>query len=80
MAVGGSYQQLAAARATSPLCERIVQVALEEFRRWRPGGGAALVETSAAASPILRKYYRVGVETDVTDADMQSTVYQDAHP
>jgi uncharacterized protein DUF2272/tail lysozyme len=74
-AVGGSYQQRAA-----PLCERIADVALEQFRRWRPGGGTALMETSAAASPILREYYRVGIETTVTDANMQSTVYQDAHP
>jgi hypothetical protein len=75
IAVGGTYQQRA-----SPLCERIAQVALEQFRRWRPGGGAALMETSPAASPILREYYRVGVETTVSDADMQSTVFQDAHP
>ena len=75
IAVGGSYQQLA-----SPLCDRIAQVALDQFRRWRPGGGTALVETSPAASPILREYYRVGIGTTVTDADMQSTVYQDGHP
>ena len=75
IAVGGTYQQRA-----SPLCERIAQVALEQFRRWRPGGAAALMETSPAASPILREYYRVGVETTVTDADMQSAVFQDAHP
>jgi hypothetical protein len=62
------------------LCERIAQVALEQFRRWRPSGGTALVETSAAASPILREYYRVGIATNVTDADMQSSVFQDAHP
>lgn len=75
LAVGGTYQQQA-----SPLCARIAQVALEQFRRWRPGGGSALVETAPAASPILREYYRVGVGTAVTDADMQSTVYQDGHP
>jgi len=76
-----SYPQLAAARATSsPLCDRIAQVALEQFRRWRPSGGTALVETAAAASPILREYYRVGIGTNVTDADMQSAVFQDAHP
>jgi Uncharacterized protein conserved in bacteria (DUF2272)/Phage tail lysozyme len=74
IAVGGSYLQRA-----SPLCERIAEVALEQFRRWRPGG-TALVETSPAASPILREYYRVGVGTTVTDADMQSSVFQDAHP
>ena len=79
LAVGGSYyQQLAA--GPSPLCAAIARVALEQFRRWRPSGGAALVETSPAASPILREYYRVGIQTTVTDADMQSTVYQDAHP
>ena len=75
IAVRGTYQQQA-----SPLCERIAQVALEQFRRWRPRGGAAHMETSPAASPILREYYRDGVETAVTDADMQSTVFQDAHP
>ena len=81
MAVGGSYRRLAPARPSpSPLCPRIAQVALDQFRRWRPGGGSALMETSPAASPILREYYRVGVGTTVTDADMQSTVYQDDHP
>jgi Uncharacterized protein conserved in bacteria (DUF2272)/Phage tail lysozyme len=74
IALGGSYLQRAA-----PLCDRIADVALEQFRRWRPGG-TTLVETSAAASPILREYYRVGVEMTVSDADMQSTVFQDAHP
>jgi hypothetical protein len=85
LAVAGSNQQLAPARASelvprSPLCARIAQVALEQFRRWRPGGGSALVETSAAASPLLREYYRVGVGTTVTDAQMQSAVFQSAHP
>lgn len=78
MAVRGSYQQLAA--GPSPLCAAIARVALEQFSRWRPGGAAALVETSPAASPILREYYRVGIGATVTDADMRSTVYQDAHP
>jgi hypothetical protein len=75
IAVGGSYLQRA-----SPLCDRIAQVAIAQFRRWRPTGGSALVETSPAASPILREYYQVGIGATVTDADMQSTVYQDAHP
>jgi hypothetical protein len=64
----------------SPLCAEIARVAREQFRRWRPGGGKALAETSPAASPILREYYRVGVGTTVTDAQMQSTAYQARHP
>jgi hypothetical protein len=55
-------------------------VALEQFRRWRPRAGSALTETSPAASPILREYYRVGVGMTVTDAQMQSKTYQAAHP
>ena len=85
VAVGDSYDQLASARspgpsARSPLCAGIARVALEQFRRWRPGGGSALVETSPAASPILREYYRVGVGTTVTDAQMQSAAFQASHP
>jgi Uncharacterized protein conserved in bacteria (DUF2272)/Phage tail lysozyme len=82
MAVGGSYLQRAAPglATPSPLCARIAQVALEQYRRWRPSGGSALVETSPAASPILREYYRVGVGETVTDANMQSTVFQDSRP
>ena len=76
IAVGGSYLQ----QRGSPLCDRIAQVAIAQFQRWRPTGGTALVETSAAASPILVEYYRVGIGATVTAADMQSTVYQDAHP
>jgi hypothetical protein len=33
-----------------------------------------------AASPILREYYQVGIGTTVTDAQMQSTVFQGSHP
>jgi hypothetical protein len=62
------------------LCAAIARVAREQFRRWRPGGGKALTETSPAASPILREYYRVGVGTTVTDAQQQSTAYQASHP
>jgi hypothetical protein len=63
-----------------PLCDAVARVASEEFRRWRPGGGPALTETSAAAAPILREYYRVGIETTVTDAQMRSSSYQANHP
>jgi uncharacterized protein DUF2272 len=85
VAVGDSYDQLASARspdpsARSPLCAGIARVALEQFRRWRPGSGSALVETSPAASAILREYYRVGVGTAVTDAQMQSAAFQSVHP
>jgi Uncharacterized protein conserved in bacteria (DUF2272)/Phage tail lysozyme len=59
---------------------RIARVAVEQFRRWRPGGGRALVETSRAASAILREYYRVGVGMTVTDAQMQDAAFQAGHP
>ena len=62
------------------LCDAIARVAREQFRRWRPGGGAALLETDRAASPILREYYRVGIGAHVTDEQMQSPQYQAAHP
>ena len=63
-----------------PLCAAIARVAVEQFRRWRPGGGRPLLETSAAASPILREYYQVGVGQAVTDAQMRSGAYQASHP
>jgi hypothetical protein len=85
VAARNSQDQLASARspgpsAPSPLCSRIARVALQQFHRWRPGGGVVLAETSPAASPILREYYRVGVETTVTDAQMQSRSFQTAYP
>lgn len=64
----------------NPLCLAIARTAREQFRRWRPAGAAALTETSAAAAPILREYYRVGVGATVTDAEMRSATYQSAHP
>ena len=64
----------------SALCTSIARIADEEYRRWRPGGATALTETNAAASPILREYYRVGVQQTVTDAEMRSTAYQVNHP
>jgi hypothetical protein len=77
----GSYDQPAPARPVpSPLCAAIARVALEQFRRWRPSGGPPLVETSPAASPILGEYYRVGVGTTVTDAQLRSTAFQGLHP
>jgi hypothetical protein len=67
--------------AVPPLCAAIARVAIEEFRRWRPGGGPALTERSPAASPILLEYYRVGVnKTVITDTQMQNRAYQEAHP
>ncbi|WP_439380757.1 phage tail tip lysozyme [Amycolatopsis lexingtonensis] len=63
-----------------PLCEAIAKVAREQFRRWRPGGGTALTETDAAASAILREYYREGVGATVTDAQLRSKAYQAGHP
>ncbi|GIE99852.1 phage tail tip lysozyme [Paractinoplanes rishiriensis] len=62
------------------LSERIAQVARAEFRRWRPGGGPALTETTPAAGPILREYYRTGVGVPVTDAQLRSSAYQADHP
>jgi hypothetical protein len=66
--------------ARPPLCLAIARVAREQFRRWRPGGGPALTETSAAAAPILREYYRVGVGGTVTDAQLRSAAYQEDNP
>jgi hypothetical protein len=62
------------------LCQAIAEAARAEYSRWRPGGGPALTETSPAASPILREYYRVGVGLTVTDAQMRSAAYQKTHP
>ena len=66
--------------AGSPLCNEIARVAREQFARWRPGGGRPLRETSPAATPILREYYRVGVGINLTDAQLQSVRFQAIHP
>jgi hypothetical protein len=84
-AVGGATQrEYATPPAGGPraesLSQRIARIAGAEFRRWRPGGGPALTETSPAASPLLREYYRVGVGVPVTDAQLQSAAYQSGHP
>ncbi len=80
-----SNDRLAPTRASgppvrSPLCAAIARTAAEEFRRWRPGEGPALAETSPAASAILREYYSVGIGANVTDAQMQSGSFQATHP
>jgi hypothetical protein len=67
-------------RVPAGLCQTIAAVARAEFHRWRPGGTARLIETSAAASPILREYYRVGVGVTVTDAQLKDVAYQATHP
>lgn len=70
----------APAAAVPALCAAIGRIAEEQYRRWRPGGGAALTETSAGASPILREYYRVGVGVAVSDAQLRDPGYQSTHP
>lgn len=65
---------------TPGLGAAMARIALRELARWRPGGGPALTETAAAASPILREYYREGIGTAVTDADLRSTSWQASHP
>jgi hypothetical protein len=76
----GATEDREIAAPPSTLCQTIAAVARAQFRRWRPGGAAPLTETSAAASPILREYYRTGVGITVTDAQMRSAAYQAAHP
>jgi hypothetical protein len=61
------------------LGQAIAAVARAQFQRWRPGG-APLTEMSAAASPILREYYRVGVGASVTDPQTRRPTQQSGHP
>ncbi|WP_370963789.1 phage tail tip lysozyme [Amycolatopsis sp. cg9] len=77
---GGPEHETPSPGEAQPLCEAIAKVAREQFRRWRPGGGTALTETDAAASAILREYYREGIGATVTDAQLRSTTYQAGHP
>ncbi|MFC7279694.1 phage tail tip lysozyme [Paractinoplanes rhizophilus] len=61
------------------LGEAIAAVAVREFRRWRPGGGRPLTETTPQATPMLRQYYLVGlgkkVSDMVSDADLRSAAW-----
>lgn len=84
----GQLRELPSRQGLSPsspplgeaLCQSMARIAREQYLRWRPYGGAALVETSAAAAPILREYYRLGTEDTVTEAQMRSSPYQASHP
>ena len=52
--------------ASSGLHARIVEVAKRmEWRRWRPGGGTPMREDEAAAIPIVKEYWRVGVRRNM---------------
>ena len=82
-ATGESHDQELAEHPSSGgsgLCEAIARVTREQFARWRPAVAPPLSETSAAASRILREYYRVGVGVNITDAQLQSAEFQSAHP
>lgn len=62
-----------------PLPDAIVRIANQEFDRWHPPGGADLVETDVAATPILQQYYREynndGGEGRIA-SNLQSRVWQ----
>lgn len=60
------------------LADAIVRVAEAQYRRWHSSG--KLRETDTAAVPILREYYREGVKTQVSAAEIQDTTWQKAHP
>jgi len=66
-------------RTSLPICEAIVQIAEEEYRRWHPATGN-LRETDSAAVPILQQYYREALHRHVSAAELQDTVWQRQHP
>jgi hypothetical protein len=66
-------------QATPDVCDEIARIAEEEFRRWHPGT-TTLRETDVAATPILQDYYRRGVAVEVSERELQSSSFQDAHP
>lgn len=57
----------------------IARIAEEEYRRWHPASGP-FQETDAAATPILQRYYREGVNTTISSTDLQSKTWQAGHP
>lgn len=62
----------------SALADEIARIAEAEYRRWH--GNPPLHETDTAAVPILQAYYREGVKTQVSAAELQDTAWQNAHP
>jgi hypothetical protein len=64
----------------STLGQAIATVARGELRRWRPAGRPPLRETDAAATPVLGKYYRVGVGATVPEAQLRSAGFQAKNP
>jgi hypothetical protein len=60
--------------AADPLPAAIVRVALAQLPRWHVGG-RYLLETDAAATPILQEYYRDGVCREVSAANLQSAAW-----
>jgi hypothetical protein len=60
--------------AADPLPAAIVRVALAQLSRWHVGG-RYLLETDAAATPILQEYYRDGVCREVSAANLQSAAW-----
>jgi hypothetical protein len=60
--------------AADPLPAAIVRVALAQLPRWHVGG-RYLLETDAAATPILQEYYRDGVCREVLAAHLQSAAW-----
>ncbi|AMA59928.1 DUF2272 domain-containing protein [Bradyrhizobium sp. CCGE-LA001] len=65
--------------STTALCSAIVRIAEQEYRRWHPASGI-LRETDSAAVPILQRYYREGLNRNVSAADLQNATWQQAHP
>jgi hypothetical protein len=67
------------ARSSAALCNAIVRIAEQEYRRWHPPSGN-LRETDSAAVPILQQYYREGLKRNISAAELQNTTWQQAHP
>ncbi|WP_370113709.1 DUF2272 domain-containing protein [Bradyrhizobium sp. USDA 329] len=65
--------------STAALCNAIVRIAEQEYRRWHPASGN-LRETDGAAVPILQRYYREALNRNISAADLQSATWQQAHP
>jgi len=61
------------------LRDAIVRIAEQEYRRWHPASGN-LRETDSAAAPILQRYYREGVNRNISASDLQNNAWQQAHP
>lgn len=60
-----------------PFMQEVVRIAKQELARW---GNGAKKETDTSMTPVLKDYYKTGINRTVSDTDLRSPTWQENNP